>query len=283
MRITALSSPLYVIGAETPSGKHKLFQIICRKDGSLFVPFPYYKYASAQLIEGTFKANQSYANGLTVSGPVAINRVKYAHHLDGEAHFSQDGQIRTSVRKRANSLQDHGGHLFTFQIQGLQDFSLLSDADLRKQGRRYVFLRYSHELTSLKIVAHLYSMERFKSAIKVTASNSSAWFRMCVEGMALPAVLLATRQSDLQLLTLSFEEIPPVSPKTESILTFIGGFDHPTLALDHSKDCTFLMLISPAGENPRLAAEALGTVDLGGNSGTAHDSGGFSLLRKASK
>lgn len=262
MRIKALSSPLYVVGVETPSGKYKLFQIICRKDGGLFVPFPYYKHASAQLIEGTLKANEPYANGLTVSGPVTMSRVKYTHHLDGEAHFSQDGHIRTTIRKRANSLQNHGGHLFTVQLQGLQDFSRLSDLDLRKRGRMHISLRYSHELTSLKIVAHLYSRERFKSAMKVTSSNNSPWFRLFVEGKALPAILLATRQPEFQLLTLSFEEIPPVSPKTESIFTFIGGFDNPVLALDHSKDCTFLMLISPAGEDPTRAAEMLGTVDL---------------------
>lgn len=262
MRITALSSSRYVIGVETPGGRYKLFQIICRKDGSLFVPFPYYKHASAQLIEGTLKAHESYANGLTVSGPVAMNRVKYAHHLDGEAHFSQDGHVRTVVRKRANSLQNHGGHLFTVQLQGLQDFSKLSDLDLRKRGRIHVSLRYKREPTSIKIVAHLYSMEQFKARIKVISSNSSAWFRLCVEGKILPAVLLATRQSIFQLLTLSFEEIPAVSPKTPSIFTFLGGFDNPALALDHSRDCTFLMLISPAGEHPTDAAKQLGSVDL---------------------
>jgi uncharacterized membrane protein YfhO len=87
MTFTALSSLLYVVGVEAPSGKYKLFQIICRKDGTLLVPFPYDKQASAQLIQGTLKTKASHSNGLTVAGPVATNRVKYTHHPNGEADF----------------------------------------------------------------------------------------------------------------------------------------------------------------------------------------------------
>jgi hypothetical protein len=190
-----------------------------------------------------------------------MNRVKYAHHMDGEAHFSQDGKVQTRVRKRANLLNDCAGHLFTVQLQGLHDFAKFSDSELRKRRRMYVSLRYSYELSSLRIVAHLYSVEQFRRKFLITNSNGSAWFRMCVERKTLPAVLLSKKQPSLHLLSLSFEEIPPVSPRTESIFTFIGGFDHPSLVLDGSKDATFLMLISPAANDPTLAAEQLGSVD----------------------
>ena len=177
MRINALSSKLYVIGVETPSGRYKLFQIIPNADGSILVPFPYYKHTSAQLIEKTLKAGQGYEEDLTVSGPVATHRVKYTHHLDGEAHFSQDGKILTRVRKRANALPNCEGHLFTVQLQGLHDFAKIEDRDLRKRGRTYVSLRYSRELTSLKIVAQFHSLHQFARKYRIASSNPSPWFR----------------------------------------------------------------------------------------------------------
>lgn len=265
MRINALSSKLYVVGVETPSGRYKLFQIIPNPDGSILVPFPYYKHASAQLIEKTLKALRGYGEDLVVSGPVATHRVKYTHHLDGEAHFSQDGKILTRVRKRANALPNCEGHLFTVQLQGLHDFAQIKERDLRKRGRMYVSLRYSRELTSLKIVAQLHSLQQFRRKYRISSSNPSPWFRLCVEqeNRVMPAVLLSTgHQGSLRLLSLSFEEIPAVSPGKESIFTFLGGFDHPAIALDHSSDTTFLMLISPAGDDIPQAVQRLGTVDL---------------------
>jgi hypothetical protein len=38
MNLSVLSSELFVIAVEAPSGKFKLFEIICRRDGSIFVP-----------------------------------------------------------------------------------------------------------------------------------------------------------------------------------------------------------------------------------------------------
>src|SRR5439155_17026711 len=141
MNLTVVKKEIVVIAVETPSGTFKLFQIVCRRDGSIFVPFPYYKNSSAQLIEGTLIGGQQYPSDLNVSGPLTTHRVKYTHHADGEAHFSQDGKILTRVRRRANPLQSYSGHLFTVQLQGLSDFQLAKDRDLRKHGRGLVFLR----------------------------------------------------------------------------------------------------------------------------------------------
>jgi hypothetical protein len=262
MTLTALSSPFYVVGVETPSGTYKLFQIICKKDGTLLVPFPYYKHASAQLIQGTLKAKTSYSNGLTVAGPVATNRVKYTHHPNGEAHFSQDGKILTQVQKRANSLPDYGGHLFTVQLQGLHHFAQIAQRDVQRSDRMYLSLRYAAELTSLKIVARLNSLAQFRPSLPTSNSNPSPWFRLQAKNRVLPAVLLSTGlQPEPQLLSLSFEEVSPVSPGKESILTFTGGFDRPAIALDHSQDTTFLMLISPAGDDLSQVIKKFGTVD----------------------
>ena len=130
MNLTVLRSQKFVIAVETPSGKFKLFQILSGRDGSLFIPFPYYKHSSGLLAERTLKGGQKYPSDLNVAGPLTMHHVKYAHHVDGEAHFSQDGKILTRIRRRANSLQADGGHLFTIQLQGLFDFRKVEDDDL---------------------------------------------------------------------------------------------------------------------------------------------------------
>jgi hypothetical protein len=95
MNLSVLSSELFVIAVEAPSGKFKLFEIICRTAAS---SFPYFKHSSAQLFSGTLRGGQQYPSNLPVGRPLTMNRVKYTHHVDGEAHFSQDGKIVTKVR-----------------------------------------------------------------------------------------------------------------------------------------------------------------------------------------
>lgn len=56
-------------------------------------------------------------------GAVTSHKVKYSHHVDGNAHFSQDGRIRTTVRGRARGLRTAAGHIFSIDVQGLTQFA----------------------------------------------------------------------------------------------------------------------------------------------------------------
>jgi hypothetical protein len=49
-------------------------------------------------------------------------KVKYSHPLDGRAHFSQDGQIRTTVWNHAQRLDSTIGHFFSLDIAGASQF-----------------------------------------------------------------------------------------------------------------------------------------------------------------
>lgn len=60
MNIRVLRSEKFVIAVETPAGKFKLFQILCAGDGTIFVPFPYYKHSSAQLSEETMEGGRKF-------------------------------------------------------------------------------------------------------------------------------------------------------------------------------------------------------------------------------
>ncbi len=263
MNLTLLKGELFVIAVATPAGRFKLFQIKFKRDGTILVPFPYYKDPSAQLIEGRLKADQTYAGGLTVCGPVSTHRVKYSHHIGGEAHFSQDGKILTRVRKQANSLPHYGGHLFTVQLQGLADFARLVPRDERDRKRTVVCLEYPNDVVALKFVAHLYSMSQVARMV-FSSGKSGPWLKFVADGKVRLGVFLYVGElqgTGHHVLSLSYEQIPSATTTGSSIFTFMGGFDHFSTALDHSKDTTFLMLISPAGRNAAEAAYQHGTVD----------------------
>jgi hypothetical protein len=52
-------------------------------------------------------------------GKVTSHLVKYSHHPDGRAHFSQDGKILTAIKRQSIALDRQNGHMFTLYIQGL--------------------------------------------------------------------------------------------------------------------------------------------------------------------
>lgn len=63
-------------------------------------------------------------------------------------------------------------------------------------------------------------------------------------------------------LLLTCESIPRLDQDRDSTLTFVGGFEKPEIALDHSKDSTFLALAYPtAGDFSELEAQ-IGSIDL---------------------
>lgn len=194
-----------------------------------------------------------------------MHRVKYSHHVDGEAHFSQDGKILTKIRRRANSLPSHGGHIFTVQLQGLTDFQKVKDTDLAKKDRVVVSMRWESEPTSLKLVAHLYSASELSQRMSSPVA-CGPWILVVRDKHSYAAAILAVGDSanpTSRLLTLSFEEVPSVFPNQPSGFSFIGGFDAPETAFDHTKDTSFLVLISPVANLPE-ATQRFGTVDLRG-------------------
>jgi hypothetical protein len=264
MNLKVLKSEKFVIAVETPSGRFKLFQIVCRNDGSILVPFPYYKCSSAQLTEKTLQSGHKYPSDLNVSGPLTTHHVKYTHHMDGEAHFSQDGKILTRVRRRANSLRAFRGHLFTVQLQGLSDFEQVKDRDLGEKGRQLVCMRLAADPTSLKLVAHLYSAAELIRRT-VLPKDAGPWIRVLRDQKEYAAALLAVGGGTdplARILTLSFEEIPRVFPNQPSGFSFIGGFDAPETAFDHNQDTSFLVLLSPPGSDPSEMVKQFGSLDL---------------------
>src|SRR6202521_319975 len=108
----------------------KAFQVGFDEDGTLYVHFPYFQHRigilSSSEIPATGERNAEVK--LEDGGKVTSHRVKYSHHPDGRAHFSQDGKIFTAIKRQSISLDTQNGHMFSLYIQGLHALEVAKTA-----------------------------------------------------------------------------------------------------------------------------------------------------------
>lgn len=272
--LVPIRSERVIVTIKTPEQDSKVMQIMYgRKDGSLYVNFPYFKYSRGLISLARLAGNTSYpANiDLTKGGKITSHLVKYAHHPDGRAHFSQDGKIRTVVRKQSVPLAEAEGHLFTVQIQGLQGFQAVDErTDFLASPKKKSVVTIELQDTPLnyetfKLVGRWHSVNKFTEGI---VGNLVGPFvpTLKPDGQLIPGVLISAPLnyplSD-RVLVITTENIPKLTEEEDTVLTFIGGFDPPSIMLDLSVDANFLALSYPASDYSELSLR-LGSVDLSG-------------------
>ncbi len=155
-------SEKYVVVLEVEGTYFKLLQFMFHKrDGSLFVNFPYFQHSEGIVAEVPLPDSKAEIH-LPNWGKVTSHLVKYSHHPDGRAHFSQDGKVRTEIVKQSVPIERLSGHTFTVQIQGLDAFEQTQD-DLSKRlakDRQYVVFRVKGKTpAALRIVGRWYSID----------------------------------------------------------------------------------------------------------------------------
>jgi hypothetical protein len=243
--LKAYSADRVVIGVRNASIHKKIFQInFTSKDGSLFVSVP---YASLRLGRvGVVECPPGDPESLIFgdSAPVTTHAVKYSHHPDGEAHFSQDGKVFTRIRRKAVPLTAAEGHLFTVMVQGLHRFEDLNQRDIATAKRGIVSMPVSDgRIEALKFVGHLFSSSHFARRLQKRKMESPFMPLILPDGRRLVGIVLATKlkQSNHQyLLVVSVERISTIAIHTDLNVWLMGGFDHPDIAFDHSRPMSFL-------------------------------------------
>jgi hypothetical protein len=260
-RLKAYLAERYVIAVRTTSGSRKLFQIVPSKgDGSLYITFPYYRHGGGQMGEVQVDANKTFPSNLIVGDAFSVSThyVKYSHHPSGLAQFSLSGKVRSSVRKASVPLSDASGHLFTFMVQGLDKFDVKEPTEKGKPKRGLVeFGLDCDESQSLKFVGRYYSEREF--AARATFNSDMPWLMgVTPDGRRVMALALATtyfHKGERRYLILSAEKVPQITKSQEVFMSFMGGFDPPDVALNHSVPTTFLMFIYPIdAENSTLTS-----------------------------
>lgn len=220
-------SERFVLSVAAAGRAHKVVQVQFGRDGSIFVHFPYYRDAPG--IAGRVvhpRGAVSSDISLEDQGKVTSQKVKYSHHPDGNAHFSQDDRVVTSVRNRAVSIGAASGHLFTVHARGLSDFADGAAGGKDRPDKR-VTLTYDYGDTQpdeVKLAAHWMSLPEL-----MTRTNGPFPLRYALapDGRQHPMFLLTPPLDSpfgLYALAVVAEARVPLEPERESYLMFLGGF-----------------------------------------------------------
>jgi len=189
----------------------------------LYVDFPYFEHSEGLVSHVTYAPGADQLN-LEEGGKVTSHLVKYAHHRDGEAHFSQTGRVLTAVRRRSVPLNRYIGHLFTVQIQGLHGFAEATGPDHDPDNERdkpITFNVFGHERETIKLVAFWYNKRDLRRRVGGTRTGPDVTL-IEPSGRKKPGLLLSAplRCSGAgSYLVLTASRIPPMTPGDGAHLT----------------------------------------------------------------
>jgi hypothetical protein len=266
-QVEAFRSALNVITLQRGSVRHKAFQVFFGRDRSLFVSFPYFKHRVGILAASTIPGNGQTTSqvDLQIAGKLASHKVKYSHHPDGRAHFSQHGKIQTVVRRQSLALDQQRGHIFTIMIQGAQKFEP-ADAfkDIGISPKRSVLnfqLDDSADGQTVKLVGRWFDVATMRFGADRQSVVGPTIIGKDPTGKLQNGFLLASPYANAQhVLFVTCETIDRVSPEPE-LLLFYGGFAPRTVMDDTAQDAGFLAFIYPAA-NAEALKKTIGTIDL---------------------
>lgn len=270
VEIECFRSDSVVLRTKKGSDARKIFSISFSKaDRSLFVSLPYFTTTKGLLSIATLPAGQ--VGGpvdLKPGGKVSSHHVKYTHHVNGEAHFSQDRKILTRIRKQSVPLRSNRGHIFTILVQGLDHFQAGdkardSAAPTKKRTNLTVDLGNSSP-EAMKFVGHLFDARFVGPMLKGEYPDRIGpilSYRIG-EGEVMTGFCIGNPHdlSDQTLLLIRFQAVPRLDRNREAAMMFVGGFDPPEQTVDPTRTTSMLVLNYPA-ENFDDLRNQLGSVD----------------------
>jgi hypothetical protein len=242
----------------------KAFQIGFDKDGSLFIHFPYFRHRTGILSSSEIPATGERKADVNIEqgGKVTSHRVKYSHHPDGRAHFSQDGKIFTAIKRQSISLDTQNGHMFTLYIQELHALEVAKrakDAEGISANRSVIDFQTEPTAEAIKFVGRWLDINK----LRVSEPDATVGPRHTIidpDGVRTDAVLVASPQAHAKhVLAISCVAIPRLGPDPE-IFLFHGGFDAPETMTDPKRQAGFLAFLYPLSEAASVR-EWLGSVD----------------------
>lgn len=243
--------------------RHKILQIFFGRDRSLFVNFPYFQQRTGILAVATYPPGREVEQiNLEFGGKVASHLVKYSHHPDGRAHFSQDGKVRTEIKTQSVPLSVASSYLFSIIIQGASAFEVAHDKkDVGHSPKRTVLnfdLQHPTPDKAIKFAGHWYGLDALRFDRANIPSIGPLITTTDPSGVMRNAFLVASPHENADhVLALNCELIPKLSDEPET-LVFYGGFD-PHFH-DVSKPATFLAFVYPAAGGDDLK-RTLGCID----------------------
>lgn len=216
---------------------------------------------------GFQKADVELAN----SGKVTSHLVKYTHHPDGGAHFSQDGKVFTRIRNKSFPLKQSNNHLFAIRAQGLGQFKQADpkkdtiEPKLERTVLNFVFT--DSMASSFKFVVQWFKasdvITRFRSSTQKFEFGASGLFATS-DGERMPGYVIGPPQGapfDDCCLLICCNPIPLLDTNRENVYSFLGGIGTPVNDGETDSEISFLMALYPCANFEELR-ERVGSIDL---------------------
>ena len=262
VNINAIRCERVVCVVKAADLRAKAFQIVFGEDGSLFITFPYFRHrtgilsASAIPVTGT---RQSQVN-LEQGGKVTSHLVKYSHHTDGCAHFSQSGKIITAIKRQSIALDRQHGHIFSLIIQGLHALDVAHAVkDAGTSPKRGVVDFQIEPSEAIKFVGRWFDVTKMRLN-NPTPTIGPTLLTLDPDGVQRNACLFASPHANAKhVLAVTCERVPKLGPQPEMFM-FYGGFDPAEIMTDPTKEAGFLAFLYPQSEADKIR-ERLGSVD----------------------
>jgi hypothetical protein len=259
--VTAIRSDRVVCVVKVGAVRAKAFQVFFGKDGSLFVTFPYFRHRTGILSSCALPANGAEKSevSLEAGGKVTSHLVKYSHHPDGRAHFSQTGKIVTAVKRQSIALDKQHGHIFSLIIQGLSGLEPAHPIKDVSSATRSVVDFEVDPSDAIRFVARWFDVSRMRF------SNPTITIGPIVpledpDGITRTGCIIASPHANAKhVLALTCASTPRLGPEPE-MFVFYGGFDPPELMVDSTKDAGFLIFVYPVSAAEKVK-ERIGSVD----------------------
>jgi hypothetical protein len=260
--IDAIRHERIVCVVKTGDLRAKAFQIVFWRDGSLFITFPYFPHRIGLLSSTSIPATgmrEAQVN-LEHGGMVTSHLVKYSHHTDGRAHFSQTGKIRTAVKRQSVALDRQHGHIFSLLIQGLKGLDIAHPVkDVGASKKRVVVDFEIEPAETIKFVGRWFDVNRMRFN-NPTPTIGPTLLTLDGNGIQRNACLFASPLANARhILAITCETIPSLGPEPE-IFLFQGGFDPAEIMTDPNREAGFLAFMYPLSQADKMR-ERLGSVD----------------------
>lgn len=270
--LTYWSAKECVIGLATPLSWLYVCHIrFHRKDGSILVQWPYFRDRSGVATVVRLEADGSSRRTIRFidEGKVTSHLVKYSHHPDGHVHFSQDGKVRTEIRRAADfPLDGPIGKLFELHaFRPAAGFLPLNRANMKK-GRPHLLFNYSNSIPiAVKITGTWRRKVEIANWSRPARSRLGprAQLHSVATGMSVSAFFVGQADSyPLQdhLLVVSCETVKAPTGIEDATLLFLCGADADEVARpgDPAPPSEYLAAMYPVQDREGLE-RVIGTID----------------------
>lgn len=239
-----LHSERFVVLFGTPGNYRRLFSVQYERTSEglgFYVHLPYFAHSEGVLGRVEIPAG---------NGPITIDfggtstttskKLKYTHHADGEAHFSQDGQVFTTVRAQTPPLNAYEGHLFTVNFWGVEGFQMAKPKDLkppdakvapveftpqdphlppREQMGRIIATRYTVPVTGMEVSSAVATKGPIQKPVEFLRWDGE-------RDHGIPIFPPEMQINDFHI-SLRYEPMERTPQDRNSALSLIGGFNAP--------------------------------------------------------